>query len=65
MYNGFVHNLVTMTQMQEGLRTFITLNSVEVCTCRYKMFRIRPIIFMRHSVCRLTCHKDETYDSAL
>ena len=58
MYNSFVHNLVTMTQMHEGLRTFITLNSVQVCTCQYKMFS--GIIFMGHSVCRLTGHKDET-----
>ena len=28
-YNGFVQNLVTVTQ--------VTINSVQVCTCQYKM----------------------------
>jgi len=33
-YNGFVQNLVTVTQIHQGL------NLVQVCTCQYKMFRV-------------------------
>jgi len=39
-YNGFVQNFTTVTKIHQGLCNSFTLNSVQVCTCQYNMFRL-------------------------